>query len=373
VIYGVSKFVNGFIGDRVNARTFMALGLLLSAGVNIAFGFSSSVVVMGVLWMLNGWFQGMGFPPNARLMTHWFEPRELATKMSIWNTSHSIGAAGVFLLVGVLATVSWRLGFLVPAALAVAGAVMLLWGLRDRPEVVGLPAVEREEGDLIPIEEETADVPFKQFLHRHVFANPYIWLLSLANFFVYTVRYGVGSWATTFLTQSRGMTLVHASWVGAAFELSGVAGMLLSGWITDRIFGGRGVRTCLFSMLACAASLWIFWRSAGHSPVATTVLLCLAGFFIYGPQALVGISAANLATKRAAATAVGLTGIFGYASTVVSGVGLGWIVDHYSWDRAFLTLIGAALGGMLLFLLAWRAPRDGYDPAGRIQGTAETQ
>jgi OPA family glycerol-3-phosphate transporter-like MFS transporter/OPA family sugar phosphate sensor protein UhpC-like MFS transporter len=58
---------------------------------------------------------------------------------------------------------------------------------------------------------------------------------------------------------------------------------------------------------------------------------------------------------------VGLTGIFGYASTVVSGVGLGWIVDHYSWDRAFLTLIGAALCGMLLFLIAWRAPRDGYD------------
>ena len=49
---------------------------------------------------------------------------------------------------------------------------------------------------------------------------------------------------------------------------------------------------------------------------AYTAILCLAGFFIYGPQALVGIHAANLATKRAAATAIGLTGLFAYADAV---------------------------------------------------------
>lgn len=92
LLYGVSKFANGFIGDRVNARYFMVTGLVLSAVCNILFGFSSAVLVFGVVWMLNGWFQGMGFPPCARLLTHWIPPTQLATKMSIWNTSHSIGA-----------------------------------------------------------------------------------------------------------------------------------------------------------------------------------------------------------------------------------------------------------------------------------------
>ena len=35
-----------------------------------------------VFWLMNNWAQGMGFPPCARLMTHWFPPRELATKMA---------------------------------------------------------------------------------------------------------------------------------------------------------------------------------------------------------------------------------------------------------------------------------------------------
>ena len=80
LIYGVSKFANGFIGDRVNARYFMVSGLVLSAICNIVFGFSSAVLVFGLVWMLNGWFQGMGFPPCARLMTHWIPPKGTRNK-----------------------------------------------------------------------------------------------------------------------------------------------------------------------------------------------------------------------------------------------------------------------------------------------------
>jgi OPA family glycerol-3-phosphate transporter-like MFS transporter/OPA family sugar phosphate sensor protein UhpC-like MFS transporter len=74
LLYGVSKFANGFAGDRLNARWFMTAGLVICAAINVLFGMSTAVVTLGVVWMLNGWFQGMGFPPCARLMTHWFSP-----------------------------------------------------------------------------------------------------------------------------------------------------------------------------------------------------------------------------------------------------------------------------------------------------------
>src|SRR4051812_47979996 len=131
IIYGLSKFANGFLGDRVNARKFMAIGLILSALTNVVFGFTSIAVIMGVVWMLNGWFQGMGFPPCARLMTHWFPPKRLATMMSLWNTSHSIGAFTVLVLCGYLVEhTSWRMCFFVPAALAIACAIVMLLTLR---------------------------------------------------------------------------------------------------------------------------------------------------------------------------------------------------------------------------------------------------
>ena len=94
----------------------------------------------------------------------------------------------------------------------------------------------------------------------------------------------------------------------------------------------------------------------------------MAGFFIYGPQALIGIAAANQATKKAAATANGLTGIFGYASVFVSGLGVGALVDYINsvnpgqgWDWVFLMMIGIAIVGGLVFMLMWNARRDGYD------------
>jgi OPA family glycerol-3-phosphate transporter-like MFS transporter/OPA family sugar phosphate sensor protein UhpC-like MFS transporter len=146
----------------------------------------------------------------------------------------------------------------------------------------------------------------------------------------------------------------------AALEIAGVVGMLAAGWITDRFFGGRGARTCVVCMICCAAAIALFWLVPAKQVLPATLALIAAGFFIYGPQALVGIAVANLATKRAAATAVGLTGIFGYASGILSGWGLGTLVERYSWNHGFVAMLIAAGVGTLLFILAWPAPRDGY-------------
>jgi hypothetical protein len=100
----------------LQCAVFFIVGLAGSALLNLLFGFGSTVAFFGIVWMLNGWFQGMGFPPCARLLTHWFPPKQLATKMSIWNTSHCIGAIVILLLGAALVTISWRLVFLVPAA-----------------------------------------------------------------------------------------------------------------------------------------------------------------------------------------------------------------------------------------------------------------
>jgi OPA family glycerol-3-phosphate transporter-like MFS transporter/OPA family sugar phosphate sensor protein UhpC-like MFS transporter len=382
VIYGVSKFVNGFLGDRANARTFLAAGLILSAACNLWFGLSSTALMLGLAWMLNGWFQGMGFPPCARLMTHWFSPRELATKMSIWNTSHSIGAGAIVVLCGYLVGFSWRLCFIVPAALAVFAAIVMLFTLPDTPASVGLPEVEgtgpaAEEADARRVEatERVGELPasavleyetpreeaaFGAFVRKRVFGNPFIWIIAVANFFVYAVRYAMLDWGPTFLSEAKGIKLSHAGWMVATFEISGVVGMLFSGWLTDRVFGGRGARTCFFSMIGTIGAMLLLWKFPGHSAWAYTVILCMAGFFIYGPQALVGIAVANLATKRAAATAVGLTGIFGYASTVLSGWGLGLLVQRYGWDRGFMAMMVVAVMGTVCFALAWPARAHGY-------------
>ena len=176
-------------------------------------------------------------------------------------------------------------------------------------------------------------------------------------------------WGPKFLQEARGLTSADAGWTVAVFEIFGILGMLAAGWATDRFFGGRAHRTCVFCMLGAALFMTVFYLLPVSIPMPVLVcVLAMAGFFIYGPQALIGIAAANQATKSAAATANGLTGIFGYASVFVSGLGIGAMVDWinritpgHGWNYVFLLMIAMALVGMCIFLAMWRAKATGYD------------
>lgn len=362
LVYGVSKFANGLIGDRVNARYFMVAGLVLCAICNLVFGFSSALLMFGVVWILNGWFQGTGFPPCARLLTHWVPPHQLATKMSVWNTSHSIGAALAVVVCGYAATFGWRWCFYIPSIIALMGAVFLWFTLRDTPRSVGLPEItvgkpqeEEEEKD------EKSKSDFKKFVRRKVFGNPYIWVIAIANFFVYIMRAAILDWGPTLLGEWKGVDIQHAGWMVGGFEVCGIIGMLVAGWATDRFFGSRGPRVCVICMAGATLFAFMFWYFSSLPIWGSALLLMAAGFFIYGPQALVGIAASNLATKKAAATAVGFTGLFAYGSSIVSGWGFGTLAENYGWNYTFGALIGAGIAGTLIFLFAWKAKADGYD------------
>ncbi|MBI5689869.1 MAG: MFS transporter [Verrucomicrobia bacterium] len=358
LLYGVSRFVNGMWADRANARYFMVAGLLLSVVANVFFGFSSTVLLLGVAWMINGWVQGMGFPPCCRLMTHWFRPERLASTMSIWNTSHSIGAAVASVACGYFVLLGWRWCFFGPAILCTLAGLLLFVLLRDTPSSIGLPEIKVEGARPEDHEDRTSE-SYKQFVRHQVFLNPYIWYISLANFFVYILRFAILDWGPTLLKEMKHFPVQKSGWMVGAFEVSGIVGMLLAGWLTDRVFKGRGSRTCVFCMIGAGTALTLFWQF-GSTPAVATVLLAAAGFFIYGPQALIGITAANLATKRAAATAAGFTGLFGYASTLVSGWGLGLLVQSAGWHVAFGALLSIGAVGTVMFILAWRAPAHGY-------------
>ncbi|MCS7337342.1 MAG: MFS transporter [Verrucomicrobiae bacterium] len=360
LLYGVSKLINGVIGDHSHARTFMVTGLVLSALVNVCFGLSTGTLAFGVLWMLNGWFQGMGYPPCGRLMAHWIPPNELATKMSIWNASTNIGAGAVVIICGYLISAfgDWRLCFFAPASVALVCALGLWFALPDTPQSVGLPEVK---GTQLKATERTA-ADWKTILVRHVLTNPWIWLLGIANFFIYSIRFAVLDWGPTFLSQQKHLELKHAGWIVAGYEISGMCGAMLGGWLTDRLFGGRCFRSCVFYMALTGVAVFIFWKVAGNSFGLNAALLCVTGFFVYGPQCLLGIAAANLATKRAAASAVGLVGLFGYLSTTLSGWGLGKLVQTYGWDAGFAGMIIVAGLGTATCLIGWNAKPHGYEP-----------
>src|SRR5690349_6742054 len=107
IAYGLSKFLMGAVSDRSNPKYFLPLGLILSCGIMLTTGLVKAVYaslwILVTLQVINGWVQGMGWPPCGKSMVHWFSTRERGLVVSVWNVSHNVGGALVanFALLGV--------------------------------------------------------------------------------------------------------------------------------------------------------------------------------------------------------------------------------------------------------------------------------
>lgn len=387
IIYGVSKFINGFIGDRSNARWHLVIGLSACVLLNFLFGWSAHlsnwitgqsagpdfintlVIIMAVLLVLNNIFQGCGFAPCNHLIVHWVPPEELATKMSIWNVSHSLGAGIASVLCGAIVggmcvnwipgVASWQWCFWLPAIISGIGVFFIIITFPGTPNSVGLPELPNTK---TAIDDDNSSDAFRQFVKKNVLQNPVVWLLAITDLFVYVVRFAVLDWGPTFLQErANPLSPMLAGWTIAIFEISGCIGMLSAGWISDHLFGGRSQQVCLIEMLCTAVCLVILQiLPSSTSSVAMLVMLALTGFFIYGPQSLIGVIATNQVTKKASSSAVGLIGLMSYASVIVTGFGLGWFSDHFGWNHLFILMAAFAVVGSFFLFPLWKMKNDGY-------------
>ena len=355
IVYGLGKGLSGVLSDRSNARYFMTFGLLMSAVMNLFMGMSSNLTILMVLWTLNSVFQSMGWPPCARLLTHWFSPKEIATKWALWNTSQQIGG-GIVLIAApfLIEYLGWRYVFYVPSIFCILLAIFLFNRLRDTPESLGLPSIESHHGLANHADaQEDEHLSMRQIMFDKVMKNKLVWYVCFANFFLYIVRMAVFNWAPTFLREFKGSSLHVAGWQAAAFDLTGMFGGIVAGYLSDKVFQGhRGQVGAIFMVVSCLCVV-LLWKAPVESVWLHFIGMMTIGFLVSGPQILVGVAATDFASKKAAGAASGLTGTFGYLGTAITGIGIGLIVDYSGWDQAFLLVTVSALLSAFFFALTW--------------------
>lgn len=356
--YGISKFVMGNVSDRSNPRYFLAIGLILSGVTNLFLPNATNITFMFILMLLNGWFQGMGWPPCGRIMTHWFSDSERGVKMSIWNTAHNIGGGFIatVVLVGVSLFGTWKGAFYLPGIIAIIGGIIYIVFARDTPQSVGLPPIEEYKNDYpeydVEVKDAESELTAKEILFKYVLNNKFLWCIALANVFVYLVRYGVINWVPTYLQEVKNFNPKDSSIAFALFEYAAIPGTIIVGWISDRIFHGRRAPIGIICMIGVTIATFIYWKSS--SPFAINCALASIGALIYGPVMLIGVSALDLVPKKAAGTAAGFTGLFGYmGGQVLAEMLMGIIVDRFSWNGGFILLIISSVLAIFFLSFTW--------------------
>ncbi|MGI8906364.1 MAG: MFS transporter [Candidatus Sumerlaeaceae bacterium] len=374
--YGLGKFLMGAMSDRSNARVFMATGLLVSALCNIAFGSVHTYGMHLFLWSVNGFFQGMGWPPCGRCMGHWFSERERGLTFSIWNTSHNLGGGIAGMLAGwaVYHTGGWEYAFYFPAALALMGSIYLYTRLMDTPQSIGLPSIEEYKNDYVLPPSEQAhferELTFRELFVKYVLLNKYVWILAIANFFAYISRYSMLDWSPKYLREIKGTDVKGGGLAILFSEFGGIPTTIFLGWVSDRIGGRRGLIATLSMIpiiLAFSAMMYVtsspttaHWSAKAHLWFDYAMLIVIS-FFIYPVINLIVIMALDLTSKKAIGTAAGFIGLFGYLGRMTQASGIGGMLDHYkktadaatAWQMVFYAILGCTIVALVLLALTW--------------------
>lgn len=324
--YGIGNFVNGEIGSSVNPFRLVSLGLLLTALVNLVFGFQTTLLMMLILWGVNGLAQSAGWPPMIRILAERLEPDQIKRVSTIMPFSYVIGTVVTWALIGAVATAeNWRLGFWLPGLVLLLTAALWWKGIGDAPS-------SQSSGiRLSVILAEARGLAFALLVS------------ALAGF----VRNGSLIWLPTYILDSElvGDNLVGT--VAAITQFVAIPGILLA---HRRV--ARSSQVLATAALLLGATGLAFLLLAQTTDTLALLVLCLAMMLLGGAFGLVTSSMPLvLAPPGRASSAAGTLNMMATFAGGMAGFSIGGLVEASGWGAVF-----ALWGGMLLLASAvtWR-------------------
>lgn len=342
--YSVGQFVSGFFGDRIGARRLVGAGMLASAVACAAFGASSTALLFGVFFCLNGLAQSTGWPGTTRAMAEWTTRENRGTVMAFWATCYQVGGiVATALAAFLLGRYGWRAAFFGPAlCLAAVGIAAWLW-LAPGP-------VTQDDGEDAVEERSRAQ--------RAVLKNPVLWCYGASYCTIKFIRYALLFWLPYFLAKKRGYGEEQAGYVSIAFEVGGIAGVIALGIASDRLKHYSRSLLSAMGLVGLTAALLLYSRIGSSSMLANVVGLALVGATLFGPDALLsGAAAQDAGGRHAAATATGFVNGMGSVGSVLEGLVVPAISKRYGWEAVFQLFIVLALLGALCLVPTLKSAR----------------
>jgi OPA family sugar phosphate sensor protein UhpC-like MFS transporter len=339
IAYAVGQFLASAMGPRLGPRRNVLLGMAVSVAVTLAMGTAPAWPVMAGLALLNGLAQATGWSGNVGTMASWFHKHERGKIMGVWSTNFTVGAlVPGWVIAAVLGIAPWPWCFYSGAVVLAVVWVQFYVLQRTRPEDVGLAAVDDPvtDGVLTPAAPEPAQ------LSRDAWIN--VLLVGGFYFFIKLIRYALWSWVPYFLKTGYGVGDSQAALFSTAFDLAGLPGVLVTGWLSDRYFGSRRGGVSLIMTLGAVASTGLLIAFGGASVPLFVALLAAIGFFLYGPDSLLtGAGAIDIGNRRQAT----------FAAAFISGIGsLGAVVQEFAISRQYRPGEGLGVVFTMLFCSA---------------------
>jgi MFS transporter, OPA family, glycerol-3-phosphate transporter len=339
--YALGKFLFGPIIDKFGGRICL---LLAMAGVAVFGGlgaFAGSIPMLALCYSANRFCGSAGWGAIVKQTPRWFPERHWALAMAFLSLSFVFGGVVALVLAGKIAAWSgdnWRMVMGLPSLVLLA-LLVIMWRIlpSDRP------AAQTNSG------KNGFDLSYLVRLIK----LPQLWVICSMAFALYIMRETFNDWTVDFFKTEGGASMSNqvAALLSTPFDAAGAVGIVLLGWMFDRLTGRRRT-VILFGTLALLAILIYglpsFYR-LGLWPVETAI--GLIGFLSYGPYSLLaGVLAVEIGGRNGIGTVAGLVDFSGYVATIFAGHCFGRLLDYGGYRLGFHVLAFVTLTAAFLCL-----------------------
>ncbi|KAJ1693315.1 hypothetical protein LUZ63_010013 [Rhynchospora breviuscula] len=370
-VYSTGMYFAGHLGDRLDLRIFLTIGMIGTSIFTSLFGvgYWLNIHVFGyflVVQMLAGLFQSTGWPSVVAVVGNWHGKRKRGLIMGIWNAHTSVGNISGSLLASLMLKYGWGWSFVVPSLLMAFVGLFLFLLLPPRPESVGLDGNEIRNGVKEPLlggEGVENGKKRKAVGFWAAWQIPGVTAFAFGLFFSKLVAYTFLYWLPFYISHTEiggeYMSNWKAGMLSTLFDVGGVIGGILAGHLSDSL-DARAFTSVLFTYLAIGA-LFIYRYFGSSSLLMNATLMIIAGMFVNGPYALITTAvSADLGTheslrgdSNALATVTAIIDGTGSAGAAIGPLLTGYL-SAKSWDAVFaMLMVAALLAGLLLTKLAW--------------------
>lgn len=294
----------GVARTLVVGESVIALGLFAASA-------TGTYPVMIVCMIAAGFGYGMLNPTSTKAVIAWFPPEQRATAVGLKQVGLPFGGAlGAALLPILAVALGWRLAVGASAVLIALAAVALLAFYRDAPAV--LTAAPTAAASPLRVALATRD----------------LWLVAIATMIFAAMQTVWMAFLVLYLKEVVGVPLLAAGRYLAVAQVTGMAGRIVFGLLSDRAFAGR--RRAPLAIAGCGSafcSIAIAMTGHGTDGPWLGVLALVFGFVGIGWNGVQHTLMAELAGPRAAGTALGLGLAISSVGVTLGPPVFGWAVE----------------------------------------------
>lgn len=349
--YGFGHLFSGRLGEIVGNKRFILWGVILSAALNLFISFQTSLVVIAILWGVNGFAQSMAWSPGIAMSNKWW-PSDKRGFSSGFITGSS-GVAQIVTYVSVLTAykispnMGWRAAFRWPLVPMIIILIVFIALVRNEPKDIGLDDFKEPDQEAAKLEEaRMKELQGKGPIY------PFICLLREPKMCMFLLiiaiggigRYGMLTWIPTYFNETMGMDVKSGIVASVLLPLGQASAFFLMPVLTDKVFKGKREPLLVVCGVVSVIALIIFPNVT--SQAAASAMLLIVGFFS-SVNGIVWAFAGDIGTRAFAGTATGLLDWAAYMGAAVQSILFGF-VSGKSWNAVFITI--AALYALLVVL-----------------------